>query len=217
MSELELNNADCAACGCNADDLPWSGRGTDLPIAGCRFSLYPMTDNFVDIILGALDKTDTSAVWSESDALSTVYRGKLTYVADAVKALFINAYTEGVHMAFEGHYSKGCPGDISGDSKLDIDTEAPNKAVVQDIHFPVLCKFALYPMGDGDYIHKIADVWRMAEAEGLNPTTIHYATRLSGDVHHVFDYLERVCAMMDGEVSHYIIHFTMNCNSPTEE
>ena len=26
MSELELNNADCAACGCNADDLPWLPR-----------------------------------------------------------------------------------------------------------------------------------------------------------------------------------------------
>ena len=106
MSELELNNADCAACGCNADDLPWAGRGTDLPIAGCRFSLYPMTDNFVEILLGALDKTDTGAVWSESDALSTVYRGKLQYVADAVKALFINAYQEGVHLSLEVHFSK---------------------------------------------------------------------------------------------------------------
>ena len=107
MTEEKNAVSCCAACGCSSDDLPWAGRGTDLPIAGCRFSLYPMTDRFVDIILGALEKTDTENVWAQSDALSTVYRGKLAYVADAVKALFINAWQEGVHMAIEGQYSKG--------------------------------------------------------------------------------------------------------------
>ena len=73
--------------GCNRPDLPWAGRGTELPIAGCRFTLYPMSDKYIEIILGSLEKTNTSAVWSETDALSTVYRGKLPYVADAVQAL----------------------------------------------------------------------------------------------------------------------------------
>ena len=134
-----------------------------------------------------------------------------------MKALFINAYREGVHMAIEGQYSKGCPGDTDGDSKLDESGAAPNAERIREIHFPVLCKFSLYPMGTGDYIRHIADVWRLAEARGLNPTTIHYATRLSGDVHEVFDFLEEVCAKMDQAVSHYIVHFTMNCNSPTVE
>ena len=95
--------------GCNRPDLPWAGRGTELPIAGCRFTLYPMSDKYIEIILGSLEKTNTSAVWSETDALSTVYRGKLPYVADAVQALFLNAYRPGVHMALEGQFSKGCP------------------------------------------------------------------------------------------------------------
>ena len=46
--------------GCNRPDLPWAGRGTELPIAGCRFTLYPMSDKYIEIILGALKKTDTS-------------------------------------------------------------------------------------------------------------------------------------------------------------
>ncbi len=203
--------------GCNRPDLPWAGRGTSLPISGCRFSLYPMCDQFIDLIVGSLEKTDTSYVWSESDALSTVYRGKLEYVADAVKALFINAYREGVHMALEGQFSKGCPGDSDGDSVLEKEGEAPNKAKVEDIHFPVHCKLALYPMGTGDYIDDIAKVWYMAEDRGLQPKTIHYATRIEGDVHEVMDYLTDVCALMEKSVSHYILHFTMNCNSPTVE
>lgn len=206
-----------ANCGCCRDDLPWEGRGTNLDISGCRFSLYPMTDNFVSVILGALEKTDTSAVWSQSDALSTVYRGKLLYVADAVRALFINAWQPEVHMALEGQFSKGCPGDTDGDSLLDREGEAPNRAKIQDRHFPVLCKLALYPMGTGDYIDEIAKVWRMAEAEGLNPKTIHYATRIEGDVQKVFDYLEEVCRLMEQSVPHYILHFTLSVNSPTNE
>ena len=208
---------DTANCGCCRDDLPWEGRGTKLDISGCRFSLYPMTDNFVSVILGALEKTDTSAVWSQSDALSTVYRGKLPYVADAVRALFINAWQPEVHMALEGQFSKGCPGDTDGDSLLDREGEAPNRAKIQDRHFPVLCKLALYPMGTGDYIDEIAKVWRMAEAEGLNPKTIHYATRIEGDVQKVFDYLEEVCRLMEQSVPHYILHFTLSVNSPTNE
>ena len=206
-----------ANCGCCRDDLPWEGRGTNLDISGCRFSLYPMTDNFVSVILGALEKTDTSAVWSQSDALSTVYRGKLPYVADAVRALFINAWRPEVHMALEGQFSKGCPGDTDGDSLLDREGEAPNRAKIQDRHFPVLCKLALYPMGTGDYIDEIAKVWRMAETEGLNPKTIHYATRIEGDVQKVFDYLEEVCRLMEQSVPHYILHFTLSVNSPTNE
>lgn len=205
------------SCSCNRDDLPWKGRGTKLDITGCRFSLYPMTDDYVSIILGALDKTDTSAVWTQSDALSTVYRGKLPYVADAVKALFINAWKKDVHMAIEGQFSKGCPGDSDGDSMLSKEGEAPNKESIREKHFPVLCKLALYPMGTGDYIDDIAKVWRMAESAGLNPTTIHYATRINGDVHEVFDYLEQVCSLMQESVPHYILHFTMNVNSPTDE
>ena len=205
--------------GCARPDLPWAGRGTDLPIAGCRFTLYPMTDRFIEIILGALEKTDTSYVWSETDALSTVYRGLLPYVADAVKGLFVNAYEEGVHMALEGQYSKGCPGDISGDSMLDKGGDAPNEKESAAIHFPVNCKLALYPMGTGDYIDEIAKVWYMAQEAGLEPTTIHYATRIHGDVHAVMDFLRDVCAMMDRSesASHYVLHFTINCNSPTVE
>ena len=204
-------------CCCSREDLPWSGRGTDLPISGCRFSLYPMDSACVPIILGALEKTDTSAVWSQSDALSTVYRGKLPYVADAVRGLFVNAWQEGIHMALEGQFSKGCPGDCDGDSVLSRTGEAPNLSLVQNKHFPALCKIALYPLGVEDYIDHIARVWRMAEAAGLQPTTIHYATRLTGDIHAIFDFLEEVCRTMEETVPHYVLHFTLSVNSPTEE
>lgn len=204
-------------CSCNRDDLPWSGRGTDLDITGCRFTLYPMTDDFVSIILGSLDKTDTSYVWSETDALSTVYRGKLPYVMDAVAGLFANAWRDGVHMALEGQVSRGCPGDVSGDSVLSCTGEAPNRAAVEAATQPAHAKLALYPLGVEDYIDDIAKVWYLAEDRGLNPQTIHYATRIEGSIRDIFSYLEEVCALMQDAVSHYTLHFTINVNSPTVE
>ena len=206
------------SCSCNRDDLPWAGRGTDLDISGCRFTLYPMSDDFIDIILGALERTDTSYVWSQTDALSTVYRGKLPYVMDAVAALFANAWREGVHMAIEGQISKGCPGDISGDSVLTCTGDAPNARVVAERgDHPVHAKFALYPLGVEDYIDDIAQVWRLAERRGLRPTSVHYCTRLEGTISEVFAFLQEVCELMEKTVSHYVVHFTMNVNSPTEE
>ena len=138
-------------------------------------------------------------------------------MVDAVEGLFVNAFHEGVHMALECQFSKGCPGDCDGDSFLSWEGEAPNAAVVAGAHFPVLCKIALYPMGVPDYIDHIAKVWHMAEDAGLQPTSIHYATRLTGDVQDVFRYLESVCRLMGQSVPHYILHCTLSVNSPTQE
>lgn len=185
-------------------------------ISGCRFSLYPMDSQFVPIILDALEKTDTSAVWSQSDALSTIYRGALPYVTDAVRGLFVNAWRPRAHMALEGQISRGCPGDIAGDSLLDRQGPAPNEAAAA-VHFPALCKLSLYPMGTGDYISHIARAVELAKDFGLQTQSIHYATRVSGDIQDIFAYLQSVCAATEAAVPHYVLHFTISVNSPTKE
>lgn len=189
----------------------------DSNITGCRFSLYPMTNNFADIILAALEKTDISNVWSETDALSTIYRGKSEYVVDAVEALFINAYREEIHMTMEGLISKGCPGDSSGDVKMGIEGKSPNQELIKDKHFPALCKFSLYPMGNDNYMKEIYDIVDRAKDKGLNPKSIHYATRLEGDIQDIFDYFNEITKYLEDRISHYIIHFTISVNSPTVE
>lgn len=189
----------------------------DSNITGCRFSLYPMTNNFADIILAALEKTDISNVWSETDALSTIYRGKSEYVLDAVDALFINAYREEIHMTMEGLISKGCPGDSIGDVKMGIEGKSHNQELIKDKHFPALCKFSLYPMGNDNYMKEIYNIADRAKDKGLNPKSIHYATRLEGDIQDIFDYFNEITKYLEDRISHYIIHFTISVNSPTVE
>ena len=211
MSEKEkkpyVTYGSCA-CGCS---------GATKEITGCRFSLSPMTDRFVDVILGAIEKVHTDKVWSTTDKLSTIYRGKREHVLDAVKACMVHAYHEGVHMTMEATVSKGCPGDTDAESFLAEDDVLLNEPETRDIHFPVACKIALYPMGVPDYMKYIADVENMAIDCGVYEKSSHYATILEGDVQDLFAYFDKATAYCGENLSHYILEITLSVNSPTAD
>lgn len=162
-----------------------------------------MDSDFISIILGALEATDTSAVTSVSDAMSTIYTGPQNSVLDGVEGLFANAFRPGVHMALEGQFSwKGQPGAETG--------AAPNRAVHPDRHFPMLCKVTVYPA------EKMADALELARQADLHPAQSADTLRLQGDVQAVFGYLDRLCSLLrrnDGVGA----HFTISVNSPTAE
>ena len=193
----------CCSCGSKA-------------ITGCRFSLAPMCDDFVQVILGAVGKTDTSKVWKQTDKLSTVYRGKACHVEDAVKACFLHAYREDVHMTMEATFSKGCPGDTEADCLLAADDELCNEDAVKDVHFPVNCKISLYPMGVENYMEHIAHIVNLSIDLGIYDHSTHYCTVLSCDVQELFSYIRDVNAYCAENISHYIFEVTISVNSPTK-
>lgn len=190
---------------------------SEVPLTGCRFSIFPMSDRYIDIILGAVEKTDTEKIWSGTDELSTVYRGKRIHVLDALKAAFIHARQEGVHMMMEATVSKGCPGDTLADSYLTADDEVKNGPVVADVHFPVLVKFALYPFGVPDYMKHIAHIVNHAVDIGLYERTAHYVTILKGDVQDIFAYFDWAAAYCEKALGHYVIEMTIGVNFPEEQ
>jgi len=186
-------------------------------ITGCRFSLYPMTDQFVESILGAAAKVHDDNVWAESDKLSTVYRGKAIHVEDAAKAFFIHAYRPDLHMVMEMTYSKGCPGDEANETRIPESDILLNEPEIQDVHFPVTCKIALYPMGVADYMKSIAEVVNHAVDLGIYEKTAHYCTILSCDVQQLFSYIHYVNDYCGSSLSHYIFELTVSVNSPTAD
>lgn len=199
-------------CGCGC-----GGTDASRAITGCRFSLNVMTDRFIDVILGSLAKTNTEKVWSMTDKLSTVYRGRQIHVEDAVKACFVHAFTPGVHMTMEATFSRGCPGDTDADNLMLEDDEAVNAAGMADIHFPVNCKISLYPMGVSNYMEHIAKVVNHAIDLGIYEKSSHYCTILKGDVHELFDYFHYVNSYCSENLSHYIFEVTLSVNSPTAD
>ncbi|SKB80408.1 YKOF-related Family [Lachnospiraceae bacterium] len=202
-------NCDCG-CGCALSE-------NAVKITGCRFALSIMDDRYISIILGALEKTKTDKIWQETGRLSTVYRGKQCHVEDAVKACFVNAFTEGVHMTMEMTFSRGCPGDVEADVYMAEDDVLQNESQIKDIHFPVNCKIALYPMGVTNYMEHIAKVVNHAIDLGIYDKSTHYCTLLKGDVHELFSYFDYVNTYCSENLSHYVFEVTLSVNSPTAE
>jgi energy-coupling factor transport system substrate-specific component len=188
-------------------------------IVGCRFSIYPMADNFVEVILGALKEVDTSKVWMETDDVTTCIRGRSEHVFDVAKAIFIHAAKTGVHVVFNGTFSVGCPGDSEGDSYMSENDERLNEEASSKEQVEVATQFALYPMNNPDYMQIIADQVVVAKDHGTFTKGNHYASRLDGDANDVFKTLEQ--AFVNASKSHERSHVTMtaaiSANSPSKK
>lgn len=195
-------------------NYPWKGCGTCLDITGCRFFVAPMCDNYVERILGGIDQVNTQKIWSGTDATSTVYRGRRVHVLDCVKACFSAVYDRDTHMVMEATFSKGCPGDSDGDSKLAEDEIPLNNS---QKNFNVMSKISFYPLGVADYLDHISYIVNLAIEMGIYKTSAHYATLLQGDVNVIFDYFGQVLEYSEKNISHYVLEATLSVNSPTKE
>ncbi|MCL2191096.1 MAG: Ykof family thiamine-binding protein [Treponema sp.] len=192
--------------------IPWKGCGTNREITGCRFSLSVMGDDYVNVIMNALGRVNTKKVWSGTDALSTVYRGKRTHVVDTVKACLVHVNDDRTHITMEATFSKGCPGDTDGDSFLAEDDAPANLAGKR---FNVLGKISFYPMGEPQYMEHIAHAVNLTRDRGVFKNISHYATELQGDVCDVFDSLNEIMDYAENNVAHYVLQTTLSVNSPS--
>ncbi|PYZ98906.1 thiamine-binding protein [Alteribacter lacisalsi] len=186
-------------------------------IVGCRFSVYPMADNFVEIIKGALEEVNTAKVWMKTDDVSTCVRGRSEHVFDVTKAIFTNAAKTGVHVVFNGTFSIGCPGDSDGDTYMSEDDVRLNEEKVQQERVEVATQFSLYPLNNPDYMQIIADQVAVADGHGTFTKGVHYASRLDGDVNNVFRTLEEAFynAAQTDERSHVTMTAAVSANSPS--
>lgn len=165
-----------------------------------------MCDDFISIILGALEKTDISAVYSFTDRVSTVYQGGTDSVVDAVKGLFVNAFADGVHMCLEGVFSNREKAE-----KVPLPTgHCPNLMKVKDVHFPAKGKVSLYCPG-GEKI--LSDV--CAACKDVSFAAGPYAVRMDGDIQRIFSFMEGVISAAEKEK--FSLHFTLSVNSPTAD
>ena len=81
--------------------------------SGAQISLYPMTDDFVGIILGAIGALDPYRPHFriETDDISTLLVGPPERLFPAMRDLFVQAATGGVHCVLSATVSRGCSGE----------------------------------------------------------------------------------------------------------
>ncbi|MFC4736677.1 YkoF family thiamine/hydroxymethylpyrimidine-binding protein [Bacillus daqingensis] len=188
-------------------------------IVGVRFAVYPMSDQFADIIKSALQEVDTSKVWMQTDDITTCVRGRSEHVFDVAEAVFVQAAKNGTHTVFNGTFSIGCPGDSEGDTYMSEDGMRLNKEASADTNVEAATHFALYPMNNPEYMQVIADQVETAKEHGTFTKGVHYASRLDGSANEVFGTLEEIFVdtAQSSSHGHVTMTATVSANSPSKK
>lgn len=186
-------------------------------IAGASFSLYPMSDDFVDIIKGSIHNTDVSKVWMKTDDVTTTVSGKVVHIFDVTKSILIDAAKTDKHVGFQATYSFGCSAKIKEAAFLSEDDTPVNQRGIADNNRYAAAKFSLYPLGEGNYmdiIHEQIDKMK----NYVTVTTAHYSTKLEGSLGNIFTGLEQTFqATMDKGVNHFVMTVSISVNSPSHQ
>lgn len=200
----------------------------DLGI-GLRFSIHPHTDDFVDVILGALADVAaaglTKGLVSETDEVST-YVGAKDWPAEQRLAAYLSAViaaayrrSGGGHVVAHALFSRGCPGEVACDLSV---TGLPSPAPVElePTGIRAAAQWSLYPLLDGGseagaHMDHIEAAIGAALARGTAAGAAHYATRLHGDVADVLATAADAWAQVGAQVAHVVCHLTVSVGSPS--
>ena len=192
---------------------------------GVRFSLHPMTDAFVPVILDAVQGLDRLGLEVEVDDISTCLMGEEPQLFEALRVAFGRAARTGTHVVMVTSFSAGCPGEPEGDvcaprhvtlAELAQDQGADDwVAAAYDLPEQVACQFALYPLGIEHYMDVIYREIGVTKAAPVRSRGRHFATHLAGDGAAVFDALRTAFRNARRDAAHVVMTATISANSPS--
>ena len=181
---------------------------------GARFSLYPMTDRFVPVILGAIDTLGSSGLEVETDDVSTFIKGDRNAVWATLEDSFAKAARSGEHVVMTALISHGCP----GEELCEIDP-LTGSAGAPRVHpgkgVTVSCQWSLYPLGEPDYMDVIYKAVADTKADGVFSKGRHFVSHLEGDLDRVLTSIRRTFDAACESAAHVTAHITLSANSPT--
>ncbi|WP_424930171.1 YkoF family thiamine/hydroxymethylpyrimidine-binding protein [Amaricoccus tamworthensis] len=197
---------------------------------GAQVSLYPMTDGFVDVILGSLRALDPwrDRLRIETDDISTLIVGPPEVLFPALRDLFAEAASTGHHVVLRATLSRGCPGEPDDpicrtgalanpseplETRQDAALEA--LAATADTGQHAAAQFSLYVMGAGDHMLEIMGCIDFLKRSGTFDRSKNFCTRLSGDAGPVFATLQQAFCRFGPPNGHVTIDLTVSANSPT--
>lgn len=193
---------------------------------GMRLSIHPHTDDFVEVILGALGDVahlaDAAGFVVETDPVST-YVGARRPGAEADLARYAAELTAAAHRrSGAGHVvthvllSRGCPGETTCDLSV-VGTPTPVRADLPATGVPAVAQWSLYPLSDDGTSHMDLIHAAIAGARDVSVTTNHYATRLEADLADVVAVATNAWAQVGTQVPHVVTHLTISVGSPSPE
>lgn len=198
--------------------------------SGAQLSLYPMSDDFVGIILGALGALDPYRpnFRIETDDVSTLIVGPPELLFPAMRDLLVAAAGQGTHCVLSAAVSRGCPGEPDdaicmpeagaiAAGPLAERIAAARRAVQDAEHagLPVAAQFSLYPLGGGQHMDEIYGCIDFLKSTGVFDRSKNFCTRLRGDAGPVFATLAEAFLRFGAPEGHVALDLTVSANSPS--
>lgn len=198
---------------------------------GAQVSLYPMTSDFVRVILSGLDALDPyrEQLRIETDDMSTLFVGAPGPLLDAIRDLFARAARDPAHVTMHVTLSRGCPGEPDDAScRCDVlavaqgqplaERQADALAAVQGA--PVLgvgidVQFSLYVLGQDRHMDEIYGCIDFLKSSGTFLKSKNFCTRLRGDAGAVFETIRQAFLRFGPAEGHVTIDLTASANSPS--
>ena len=189
---------------------------------GARITVSVMSDDYVDIILGAIAAADTTGLVVSTGDVSTYLGGAETDLLRAITDLAAGVAATGAHASIAVHLSRGCPGEAA--------CELPGGAGPREVAVPegrttgrfAAAEWALYPLADDsvagvepDHMRDIVAAIELARANGTFRASEHFVTRLEGDLGDVLATALAGWVLVGRSVQHVTSHLTISVNSPS--
>jgi hypothetical protein len=197
--------------------------------SGAQISLYPMSDDFVAVILKAIGALDPyrSSFRIETDDISTLLVGPPEQLFPAMRDLFVAASVSGKHCVLSATVSRGCPGEPDDPICTPI-ASAPHGALADRIEAAkqavtgaattgqtVAAQFSLYPLGGEHHMDEIYGCIDFLKASGVFDRAKNFCTKLRGDAGPVFATLSEAFLRFGSPQGHVALDLTVSANSPT--
>lgn len=198
--------------------------------SGAQVSLYPMSDDFVGIILGAIKALEPwrDRLRLETDHLSTLMVGPPEVLFPAMRDLFSAAAGTGVHATMHATVSRGCPGEPDDPictpeagqrPALDLPERiAACLKAVEDaprLKQVIAAQLSLYPLGIGHHMDEIYGCIAFLKGSGTFDRSKNFCTALRGDAGPVFETLNQAFTGFGSGAGHIAMDVTVSANSPS--
>ena len=197
--------------------------------SGAQFSIYPMTTDFVPVIMGSIAALDAhgNKLRRETDDLSTLIVGPPDTIVQALRDAFVAAARGGTHVVLSATLSRGCPGETDDPIctapaipplQPGEDPVAASLALYRPgaaIGVPATAEIALYPLGTDAHMARIGACIDFLKEIGAFDRAKHFCSKLKGDTSTVFAAIERAFIDFAPASAHVVLTLTVSANSPS--
>lgn len=199
--------------------------------SGAQISLYPMSDDFVGVILGALHALDPYRpdFRIETDDVSTLIVGPPEQIFPAMRDLFVAAARTGTHCVLHATVSRGCPGEPDDPICTPLSGAGVRRDLAERIVLArdavaaadltgqtVAAQFSLYPLGAVQHMDEIYGCIDFLKASSVFDRSKNFCTKLRGDAGPLFATLGEAFLRFGAPEGHVAMDLTVSANSPSK-